>query len=33
MMTNYKVIARDLPAEMAKAKDLYDPDGSMFSDG
>ncbi len=25
MMANYKVIMRDLPGEMAKAKDLYDP--------
>ncbi len=33
MMANYKVIVRDLPAEMAKAKDLYDPDGSMLSGG
>lgn len=33
MMSNYKIIVRDLPAEMAKAKDLYDPDGSMLSGG
>ncbi|MDH5298768.1 MAG: HDOD domain-containing protein [Desulfobulbaceae bacterium] len=25
MMANYKVIMRDLPGEMAKAKDLYEP--------
>lgn len=31
MMSNYKIIVRDLPGEMAKAKDLYDPDGSMLS--
>ena len=30
MMANYKLIVRDLPGEMAKAKDLYDPDGSML---
>jgi HD-like signal output (HDOD) protein len=33
MMSNYKLIVRDLPAEMAKAKDLYDPEGSMLSNG
>jgi HD-like signal output (HDOD) protein len=33
MMSNYKIIVRDLPGEMAKAKDLYDPDGSMLGNG
>ena len=33
MMSNYKIIVRDLPGEMAKAKDLYDPDGSTLSNG
>lgn len=27
MMSNYKIIIRDLPQEMEKAKDLYDPQG------
>ena len=27
MMDNYKVIVRDLPAEMEKAKSLYAPEG------
>ena len=27
MMSNYKIIVRDLPQEMEKAKDLYDPQG------
>lgn len=27
MMDNYKIIVRDLPKEMAKAKSLYDPEG------
>jgi len=26
MMSNYKIIVRDLPQEMEKAKDLYDPE-------
>lgn len=33
MMSNYKIIVRDLPGEMAKAKELYDPDGSMLGRG
>ncbi len=27
MMDNYKIIVRDLPGEIAKAKSLYEPDG------
>ncbi len=33
MMSNYKIIVRDLPDEIAKAKDLFDPEGSTLDNG